>query len=180
MSPSWCSRSRQAWPARICPVKIFAHAGKIFAASLPGVAEEGDGAGVSAEVGAHRGEDHEQRGLVSRAQAQGRLRAYHGDGDGDDDDTNYDDDDDDDDDLRTDHGGPDVEGGVGGPRHPVLVHQDQPAGGRSQVFRYGYYLGYSTGSTEASSSSPSDALQQMVRAEGGETGPGDGNNDGSQ
>ena len=99
---------------------------------------------MSAEVGAHRGEDHEQRGLVSRAQAQGRLRAYHGDGDGDDDDTNYDDDDDDDDDLRTDHGGPDVEGGVGGPRHPVLVHQDQPAGGRSQVFRYGYYLGYST------------------------------------
>ena len=87
LSPSWCSRSRQAWPARICPVKIFAHDGKIFAASLPGVAEERDGAGVAAEVGAHRGEDDEQRGLVSRAQAQGRLRACHGD----DDDTNDDD-----------------------------------------------------------------------------------------
>ena len=98
---------------------------------------------MSAEVGAHRGEDHEQRGLVSRAQAQGRLRAYHGDGDGDDDDTNYDDDDDDDDDdLRTDHGGPDVEGGVWGPRHPVLVHQDQPTVGRSQVFSLNFRNGY--------------------------------------
>ena len=49
---------------------------------------------MSAEVGAHRGENHEQRGLVSRAQTQGRLRACHDDGDDDpNDDTNDDDDD---------------------------------------------------------------------------------------
>ena len=77
------------------PSKNICTRQKIFAASLPGVAEEGDGAGVSSEVGAHRGENHEQRGLVSRAQAQGRLRACHGDDDNtkDDDDTNDDDDD---------------------------------------------------------------------------------------
>ena len=67
---------------------------------IAGVAEEVDGFEPRGVVRAHRAQQHEQTGVVSRGHAQGRLRPYHG--------------------------GPDVERGGGVVRNPVRVNNNQP------------------------------------------------------